>query len=130
MDFQTQYSEYNPYGSMTWYDNSNLSTDIFNSLTIQQGSFFQNLSFGSQLYKVGIVNQASTILVQQYAEQALAWLLTAGYASAINATAAINDYQSYIVNIVITQTSGVETNYNYNFNINLQNGTYNLVGPQ
>jgi phage gp46-like protein len=127
MDFQITYDYLNPNGVMTWGDNSNLSTDIFNSLNIKQGSFFQNLSFGSKLYTIKTLSQAQTLIVQQYAEQALGWMLTAGYATEIDATCSIQN-NAYVVGINVTQASGIEQNYS--FNMSLNNGTFLLVGPQ
>jgi phage gp46-like protein len=66
----------------------NLSNNIFLSLAVRRGSFFQNPSFGSRLYLLlRKKNSAQTAaLAKEYVREALQWIVDAGRASAIDIT--------------------------------------------
>ncbi len=77
---------------MTFGQTTDLGNNVFLSLMVRQGSFFQDPNFGSKLYllqraKNTAQNEALAIA---YAQEALAWLIASGRAAAINVTAEIN----------------------------------------
>ncbi len=127
MDFQIQYSPAYSNGYMTWNKNTDLSTDICNSLNIKQGSFFQNLNFGSQLYTIQTVTQANTLLVSQYATAALNWLVQAGVATSITANCTIDTTNRYRYDLTINVTQANGITIQYQFAQNVAAGTMSFV---
>ena len=70
-------------GEMTWDKADSLLTHIILSLSIDQGTFFQDPTFGSRLSEIKKVNTTNINLAQQYIEEALQWLLDTGKAAQI-----------------------------------------------
>jgi phage gp46-like protein len=131
MDYQVQYSIAYPQGYMTWNKNTDLTTDIGTSLNIRQGTFFQNLDFGSQLFKVKTVTKANLLLLQQYAVDCLQWIIQAGMATAITAQASVDPYSSYRYDLTIsvTQANGVTLQYQFAQSVASGTSTWIYVGP-
>lgn len=83
MDFQVLLDAQYPTGGLTFTKNSDIRTDIFNSINIQKGSFFQNISFGSDLFKIKKLTDSNLLLAKQYIQECLEWLLKTGRAVSI-----------------------------------------------
>jgi phage gp46-like protein len=81
MDFKTDTT--NGLGYMTFGKNTDIRTDIYLSLSINQGDFFQNSGFGSQLFRIKKVTPNNIVLAQKYVTDALNWLIQTGRASSI-----------------------------------------------
>lgn len=83
MDFQILLNSQYPTGGLTFVKNSDIRTDIFNSINTKKGSFFQNIQFGSDLYKIRKVTDSNIMLAKQYVQECLAWLIKTGRATYI-----------------------------------------------
>jgi phage gp46-like protein len=84
MDFKILLNAQYPSGGLTFTKNSDIRTDIFNSINIKKGYFFQNKEFGSDLYKIRKLTSPNVLLAKQYIEAALEWLLSTGRAKSLN----------------------------------------------
>lgn len=71
-------------GTMTWDKPTNIATNIWWSLNIDQGSMFNNSSFGLKLNDIRKVTDNNVALIKQRIEAATNWLLTTGKASSID----------------------------------------------
>ena len=76
---------------MTYEPTTDLGNNVWLSLMVKRGSFFQDPNFGSRLY---LLQRAKNTLKTQalaiaYAQEALAWLISSGRATAINVTAEV-----------------------------------------
>ena len=71
---------------MSFNKSSGLYNNIFTSLRIKKGSFFQNRDFGSRLHLLVRLKNTSTTesLAREYCKEALQWLLDTGKATNIN----------------------------------------------
>jgi len=105
MDFQI-ITEQN-IGKLTFVKNTDIRTDIYMSLNVKQGTWFQNPDFGSQLYKVKKVTGPNLILAKQYIQSALQWLINIGYATAIAVEAQAGTLGHIIINLTVTQANGM-----------------------
>lgn len=113
----------NGLGLMTFDKNTDISTDIYNSLAIRQGDFFQNTTFGSQLYLIKKVTDKNLVLAKSYVDQALAWLIQTNKASQISVIVEKDSTNIDQIDIKVTavQPNGVTVFYQQ-FN-NVRNGT-------
>jgi len=109
MDFQVDSTNSLPY--LTFTKNTDIRSDIYFSLAVRRGSFFANMDFGSELYKLKKVTDNSILLASQYAKQALSWLIQTGRASDIQAVALKRDTKSISLNIEVTQSDGAKLLY-------------------
>jgi phage gp46-like protein len=76
---------------MTFDETTDLGNNVYLSLWTPLGSFFQDENFGSKLYQLRrSKNTAKTVaLAEAWCQAALAWLITAGRATAIDVTCEI-----------------------------------------
>jgi phage gp46-like protein len=88
MDFAITIDD-NALGSMTFDKAGDITNNIFLSLMIEKGSWFQNLDFGSRLHLLKRAkNTAHTAsLAEEYCKEALQWLIDTGKATAVAVTA-------------------------------------------
>ncbi len=72
-------------GQMTFDPAGNIMNNIFLSLMVQKGSFFQNPDFGSRLHllKREKNTERTAALAEEYCKEALQWLLDTGRATKI-----------------------------------------------
>lgn len=71
-------------GTMTWEKPTDISTNIYWSLNIDQGRMFNNPGFGLQLDDIKKVTTNNVNLIQQRVESALQWLLNTKRAKSID----------------------------------------------
>ena len=104
-----------PYGLINFEKSTDISGDILISLNTKQGSFFQNRSFGSQLYKIKKVTAPNIRLAQQYVQDALSWLITIGRAVSFDVLVEqdLNDINRLDIKIKATQPNGLIINYTH-----------------
>jgi len=107
MDFKVDTT--NGFGVMTFVKNTDIRTDIYNSLATRQGDFFQNTEFGSQIYKIKKVTDSNLVLAKQYVELALQWLIQTGKASQISVIVEKDTahYDQIDIKITVVQTNGI-----------------------
>ena len=76
-------------GEMTFTKAEDIRNNVFLSLVVRRGSFFQNPGFGSRLHLLKRAkNTVKTAqLAVEYAKEALQWLLDTGRAKKIEVTA-------------------------------------------
>ncbi len=88
MDYALQIDNQTGIASMTFAqaEDGNLLNNIYLSLVIRQGSFFQNPEFGSRLHLLQRAkNTARTeALAAEYCKEALQWLIDSGRVSKID----------------------------------------------
>lgn len=113
MDYILSANSSSPGGKLTLSKNVDLSTNIFNSLNINYGSFFQRPTFGSKLYLIKKVTEANIRLAQQYVMEALDWLLQTGRATAITAEVVKDEknWSRFNISVTATQASGLIITY-------------------
>jgi phage gp46-like protein len=77
---------------MTFDQTTSLGNNVYLSLMVKRGSFFQDPNFGSRLYLLQRAKNTARNegLAIAYAREALAWLVSSGRATKINVTALIN----------------------------------------
>lgn len=73
-------------GQMEWDKSDSILTNIILSLSVNRGDFFQDPTFGSELYKIKKLNTSSINLARQYISRALQWLIDTGKANSIDVT--------------------------------------------
>lgn len=91
-------------GSLVLDKATDIRTDIYNTLNIDKGKFFQNPNFGNELYKIKKITAQHLNLAQQYIQEALAWLLQVGRARTIDVIVEADDTDINRINIKITAT--------------------------
>ncbi len=88
MDFALTIDNQTGIASMTFdqAEDGNLLNNIYLSLVIQKGSFFQNPDFGSRLHllKRAKNTERTAALAAEYCKEALQWLIDTGRASKID----------------------------------------------
>jgi len=104
MDFQVILDGQYPTGGLTFTKNSDIRTDIFNSINVQKGSFFQNTSFGSSLFKIKKLTDSNLLLAEQYIKEALEWLLKTGRAASIAVLVERDSLDRGRMNLKVTAT--------------------------
>ena len=84
MDFQVILDAQYPTGGLTFTKNSDIRTDIFNSINIKKGSFFQNPDFGSELHTIKKLTDSNLLLARQYIQEATQWMINTGRAVSLD----------------------------------------------
>jgi phage gp46-like protein len=86
MDFAIEIENGSAIGSMTLNASSSIMNNVYLSLMVKRGSFFQNLDFGSRLHLLHRAKntERTAILAKEYCKEALQWLLDTGRATAID----------------------------------------------
>jgi len=112
MDFQINMNQSYPRGYMTFDKNTDIRSNIYLSIMVNKGSFFQDPEFGSELYKIKKITVSNINLAAQYVKAALAWLITAGKAKSIDAAVTKGDQVGLMsIDIQVVQADGVELFY-------------------
>jgi phage gp46-like protein len=112
MDFMINMSQLYPKGYMTFDKNTDIRSNIYLSIMVNKGSFFQDLEFGSELYKIKKVTATNINLAAQYIKACLAWLITTGKATSIDAVVTKGDQVGSMgVEIQVIQADGVKLFY-------------------
>lgn len=75
-------------GYQTWTLATDIRTNIWYSLNIDYGRFWQQPTFGNKLYLIKKLSDSNVLLARQYVEEALAWLIQVGRATSISVTCA------------------------------------------
>jgi phage gp46-like protein len=85
MDFAIEIENGSATGSMTLDKADSIMNNVYLSLMIRRGSWFQNLDFGSRLHLLHRAKntERTAILAREYCKEALQWLLDTGRATAI-----------------------------------------------
>lgn len=91
---------------MTFEKAESILNNIYLSLVVEQGSFFQNTNFGSRLHLIRGKNTDNTeILVKEYCKESLEWLITTGRATAVDVITERNmEIDLHLLKILITVT--------------------------
>lgn len=112
MDFQLEISGTN--ADMTWEKSESILNNIYLSLTVKRGTFFQNPGFGSRLHELSRAkNTARTRnLAAEYAKEALQWLIDAGRATEITVDIERRD-NGLALKVTATQADGLEVEYEH-----------------
>jgi phage gp46-like protein len=86
MDFALTIDNQTGLAQMTFDQTTTLMNNIYLSLTVQQGSFFANTSFGSRLHLLRRAKNTETTkrLAMDYCREALQWLINTGKAVAVD----------------------------------------------
>ncbi|MDA8170328.1 MAG: phage GP46 family protein [Nitrospiraceae bacterium] len=73
-------------GQMTFDQATNYINNVYLSLMVDRGSFFQNPGFGSRLYllKRAKLTPQTAALAVDYVKEALQWMIDAGRATAVD----------------------------------------------
>jgi len=82
MDFQVLLV--NGLGAMTFNANTDIRTNIWFSLNIEYGRWWQQPSFGHKLGTIKKLGTSDLLLAKQYVQDALQWLIQVGRATAID----------------------------------------------
>lgn len=85
MDFAIALQDGRPVMTMDQADT--IFNNVYLSLTVRRGSWFQNPSFGSRLYLLTKNVPRAEALAEEYAREALQWLLDTGKATRIDVRA-------------------------------------------
>jgi len=112
MDFQIT-PDNQGIGQLSFTKNTDLRTDIWLSIMTKKGSFFVNPDFGCEVYKIRKVTDSNLLLMKQYFEACLQWLITTGRATYVNADVVRDStiYNRYDVTITVTQANGIVLYY-------------------
>ncbi len=110
MDFAIDTSGNDGIGQMTFNDATNYMNNVYLSLMVKKGSFFQNPDFGSRLYLLNrskLTPQTAALAVD-YVKEALQWMLDAGRATAIDVQTEIDTAVTgrLKVRVDVTQNNG------------------------
>lgn len=88
MDFAIAIEDQTGSGYMTFdkSQNGNLMNNIFLSLVVRRGSWFQNPSFGSRLHLLARSKntEQTAALAEEYCKEALQWIIEAGKATTVD----------------------------------------------
>lgn len=103
-------------GEMTFDKAENIMNNIYLSLMVRRGSWFQNPDFGSRLHLITrMKNTARTAaLAEEYCREALEWLIEIGRATKIEVYTERNpDENRYRlkVRVIVTQSDGKEVTF-------------------
>lgn len=109
MDFKI-YTE-DTVGQMTFDKADNIFNNVFLSLMIEKGSFFQNPDFGSRLHllKRAKNTEKTAALAEEYCKEALQWLIDTGRAKKIEVFTQrdrLQDLNRLKLLIEVTQSDG------------------------
>jgi phage gp46-like protein len=86
MDFKIDIEQGTGLGQMTFEKVEDITNNIYLSLMIRKGSFFQNPEFGSRLHLLYRAKntEKTAALAAEYCKEALRWLIDIGRASSID----------------------------------------------
>ena len=86
MDFTIQATGNDGMGEMTFDKVTNYMNNVYLSLMVDKGSFFQNPDFGSRLYLLrrSKLTPQTAALAVDYCKEALQWMIDAGRATAVD----------------------------------------------
>ena len=73
-------------GEMTFNTATNTMNNVYLSLMVRRGSFFQNPEFGSRLHELSREKntEETAFLVREYCKEALQWLIECGRATRVD----------------------------------------------
>lgn len=119
MDFQINLDRGNSTGSMTFNKNTDIRSNIYFSLFINQGDWFYDPNFGTKLKTIRKVTDSSILLARQYTEQALNWLINTGKASAINVICErdLTNFNQINMKITVQQPNSVTLFYQQAYDV-------------
>ena len=80
MDFSITIDNLDGNPTMSWTKSGDISTNVWYTTNIEQGTFFQNPDFGVNLRDINKVTVNNIDLIKQRLEKAYNWLLTTGKA--------------------------------------------------
>lgn len=114
MDFKIHME--NADGQMTFNKADNIFNNVFLSLMIQKGSFFQNPDFGSRLHllKRAKNTEKTAALAEEYCKEALQWLIDTGRAKKIDVYSQrdrIQDLNRLKLLVEVTQADGRQISF-------------------
>lgn len=129
MDFQI-IPDSHGMGAMVLTKNTDIGTDIYLSLAIPYGSWFQNPTFGSSLFQIKKVTASNILLARQYVQKALQWLIQTGKALTIDVVVEADSLDRNRIDIKVTakQTNGVELFYQQYLDVRAGTLVYQPVG--
>jgi len=98
-------------GQMTFDETSSIMNNIYLSLAIKRGNWFFNPGFGSRLHELARAKntEQTAELAKEYCKEALAWIIEAGRASAIDVQVErdrIEDLHRLKILVTATQADG------------------------
>jgi phage gp46-like protein len=114
MDFKI-YTE-DAVGQMTFDKADNIFNDVFLSLMIEKGSFFQNPEVGSRLHllKRAKNTEKTAALAEEYCKEALQWLIDTGRAKKIEVFTErdrLQDLNRLKLLVEVTQADGRQVSF-------------------
>ena len=103
-------------GQMTFEKADSITNNIYLSLMVEKGSFFQNTDFGSRLHllKRAKNTEKTAALAEEYCKEALQWLLNIGRATKINVYSErdrLQDLNRLKLLIEVTQSDGRQISF-------------------
>lgn len=103
-------------GQMTFDKADNIFNNVFLSLMIEKGSFFQNPEFGSRLHllKRAKNTEKTAALAEEYCKEALQWLIDAGRAKKIEVFTQrdrLQDLNRLKLLVEVTQADGRQVSF-------------------
>lgn len=100
--------------SMTWNKTTDISSNVWFSLNIEQGSQFNNRSFGLKLSDIKKISANNIDLIHERIVNALEWIKTLGKASSINVKVERNKFNVYRLDyqVEIMQSDGIPITVN------------------
>lgn len=103
-------------GQMTFDKSDSIMNNVFLSLMIEKGSFFQNPDFGSRLHllKRAKNTEKTAALAEEYCKEALQWLIDTGRAKKIEVFTQrdrIQDLNRLKLLVEVTQADGRQVSF-------------------
>ena len=116
MDFRINIEQGTGLGAMTFEKADTILNNIYLSLIVRKGSFFQNTDFGSRLHllKRAKNTEKTAALAEEYCKEALQWLLNIGRATKINVYSErdrLQDLNRLKLLIEVTQSDGKQISF-------------------
>ncbi|HUU89237.1 MAG TPA: phage GP46 family protein [Candidatus Glassbacteria bacterium] len=96
-------------GEMSWQPPTDISTNVWWSISLQKGRLFNNVGFGLDLSDIKKITGSSITMIRQRIEAALKWLLTTGRAKSIEVLVERDDrdYNRLNWKVTILQADGI-----------------------
>lgn len=96
-------------GEMSWQPPTDISTNVWWSISLQKGRLFNNVGFGLDLSDIKKITGSSITMIRQRIEAALKWLLTTGRAKSIEVLVERDDkdYNRLNWKVTIFQADGI-----------------------
>lgn len=116
MDFKINIEQGTGLGAMTFEKADDIMNNVYLSLMVRRGSFFQNTDFGSRLHllKRAKNTERTAALAEEYCKEALQWLLNIGRATKINVYTQrdrLQDLNRLKLLIEVTQADGRQLSF-------------------